>query len=282
MKNSRGTIFLNKISLAALLSILCFLSNNGMASAQENELNTKGDIYYDYICKRAQMLNDFGDFQSWPIEKKAELDQLLVEGDYFSQQSDPVMNILPEDDDLPRESARALAASTIAELFNVERQSVDTWHVDYSFWGLSSGHVWMLLFTEDKIGEDKTYDVYRVEIESPSGKIAACWKEEHSKNRNMAVDKEEPGIQNIGEEEALDIAQKYVRDNLAEEYRLNREILSTFSVSVGFISDYNSHSVWMITFVPSDQVLYEYFGSFSIALSSSTGEILEVDTSSNG
>ena len=264
-----------KITVVALL-LVSFVQPFMLSASAED------DIYHQYIRKRAEMLNALGDYQTWPIERKAELDQVLIDGDYFARLSDSVVNVRPTEDDLPMESAKEIAAAAIAEEFAVDQALVETWHVDYAFWELTSGRRWMLLFTEEKAGAGHTYDVYRVEIESPSGEVVACFQEEHGAGEAIGGTEKEPDYVAVGKEAAIDIARTYLRENVAEAHRLTDEIISAFSVGAGYVSEGDETGLWLVSFVPSDPVLYEYFGSICITVSADTGEVMEIDDSSNG
>lgn len=251
------------------------------ASTQALESPDLDEVYYQYILKRAQMLHELGEYRAWSIEDKAALDHILVEGGWM-EGDNAVINSIPNQEDVSQAEARRIAEETIVREFGVPQAELTQWLVEYTFYRVPVNAEWILLFLPKERPLDAPYDMYRVQIKSPSGEVFFFWKEQGDDGIYGEGVDELPGPNDISEEEAVQIARQAVFDTCAEEHRLTEEVFRDFWAIGGFIPNHEWGRIWIVSVTPSDEIIYNFFGSYNVYVSSETGEVLEISDHANG
>lgn len=218
---------------------------------------------------------------AWSIEDKASLDQILVDGGWM-EGSNAVINSIPNQEDVSQKDARRIAEETIVREFGVSQAELAQWRVEYTFYRVPVDAEWHLLFLPKEKPLDAPYDMYYVELFSPSGEVF-YFREEQGDDRifgGEGLEILEPD--DISEEEAVEIARKAVLAAFAEKDRLTEDVFRDFAVGAGFMQSDEFGRVWTVSFVSSDEIIYNFFGSYDVYVSPKTGEVLAVIDDSNG
>lgn len=132
-----------------------------------------------------QQMNTTGTYNAVPMN---EFDLKGFEENYtadtgLDQKDDLVLSTIPEDGDLPYEEAYQIARTAIIDKFGTPEDELDSmgvypsfikgvYETDYSEW-----EIYITPMKNSNIDEDHSYNPpgeYRVEIQSPSGKVTMC------------------------------------------------------------------------------------------------------------
>lgn len=273
----KKTLIILSIVFAYLLCWQCMPVSN----AEGLETKMRDEVYYQYILKRAQMIHDIGAYNTWSIESKATLDQILVDGGWM-ESDNAVINAVPLQEDVSQEEVLRLALELLDNEFSFSHSDFEQWNVEYTFFRMPTEARWILQFLPKEEPHNVTYDTYRVEIESPSGEVSFFRKEQVDNRTFSEEDDTLPSSGDISEEEAIKIVTQQVFDTYSVKHRLTKEVFDDFAVYASYVSDHERGRIWFITFKHPDTAVDDFFGSFCVTISAETGEVLEITDALNG
>lgn len=252
------------------------------------------DSYYDYLGHRARMLKKHGPYHAWTIEQKAALDAPYDKEEWMGGDN-RMISRLPGKDDLTQEVATDKAIATLTREYDLSRKDLETWEKECDFYELGDDQKsWIVSFIQPQAKPEGSYQVYRVEVESPGGK--AVYHDVEMRGGLYAPPEDKTSPQPPAE--ILTKAMAAALDTeWAKEKRLTREILETFDVipsliPVGQLRHFsNAHlpedlnddqMAWLIDFYSDDPVFSEFYGALEVAFLQEDGQQLPMDPAVNG
>lgn len=205
----------------------------------------------EYEAKRALMEQTLGDYGTWSLASKAELDEMLIIAHY--PMDDTVLNVLPNETDISEEEAIRIAQERICEKFGISPSVLDDLTQQKSLYQLSSSQekLWVIEFHSDDADEK-----YVVEFSSPLGQVSLCAHYIHQEQiPPERVSDTFPAEDKAVEETAIAVAwnamvNQYGFDNDVREYFHADAVIYADEIHVSFLSShYNPSKVGTYTFV---------------------------------
>jgi len=264
----------------------------------QGETSTLEQVYYEYIITRGRKLIELGPFATWPLEEKAALDQILIEGGYIDiHDGNAIYHDMPNADDISREDAIRLAEEALASRYEVAVGHTPDWTVECAFLRTVTTCMWDIQFKQKAQVIDFSNDVYWMTIyvanvDSPSGQAHVYQSAKESDGPVIVAwdnrpEDERPRPGDLSEEEVVRIAKNAVIGEWLEMRGLPEDIFASFRVTTGISPNYTWADqpfgrVWVVQFKSDDDILHAYFNHIIVIINSETGEVLFIDNVSNG
>lgn len=238
-------------------------------------------VYYDYLLKKADMVLELGDYQDWPLDKRAELDQVLVDGGLLQDPTSAV-NLVPGAEDMPRDQAWELALTAVLERSGMPQERLSAIPRAEYFYHQQGARYWRFQFDAREPNENDSLFFFTVALDAATGIV------EHFGEGAQYLDSNpepslppEPGDKSEGE--AIHAARMLVLNTLGQERRITPEVFDTYKV-VARLSDTTMAGVrcWLVIFAGKDPELGFYFGTYDVMLDPKTLEPLETSGVGNG
>lgn len=169
----KNRLFNKKLMVCIMLCLFLFVPML-MTNAIGNPANLKeqhiADIDERYEKLKNEMENTYGEYATWSIEVKAELDKLLIDENYPI--GDDVLNVLPGPEDVSQQEALIFASNEINKEFSLEISPIDfDTQLSFFYIPIEDQKLWVIEHIKNSdSGEEK----YIVEFTSPDKKVILC------------------------------------------------------------------------------------------------------------
>ncbi len=268
---------INRGILLAALSLCLLIPSLALGKPPEAKDENFDEVYYQYICTRLDRVHELGQQFDWPMEERAAVDRILVDGGQ-AEQYGIVYNDLPGEGDVPQEKALQLCQDTIMAQFGVD--VAEGFEVNYHFLRQNGDGLWRLYFKPTVLPNMENYPVYLVEL-YPLEQVSHFEQQGWWNPAFGLADKSlKPSY--ISKAEAIQLAQKAILEAFGQKHRLTEELLAKYQVNGSVEQNMEGQDVWLLNFRPNDPVVEEYFAQFSADIQPETGEVLDISDDGNG
>lgn len=281
-----------RMARLAFCGVLCLCLVGGLFPARALETEAPEEAVYEeamrqYYLRRAEMLTDLGQYHTWTLENKAELDDMMHRAGYWD-----IHHIVPGEEDLSEAEAIAAGKEAILEAYDfVTAAELDRYAVYTDLYRLSPEddtpqRLWILQY--ETPADDAEEGTFRVEMDSPSGVIELClWYpgvltgllQETQQPAKAEFSQVPPAGATISEAEAVRIAREAVLRQYGVSDGITEHILRGFWASIWLREDQN---LWQVEFQSPDAEVQGALGGYMVYISPKTGEVHSVEHGGNG
>ena len=256
--------------LLCLVLISPLLMSNASANYSSEEEKRVADIDLRYETRKAEMELTHGEYATWSIEAKAELDQMLIDENYPI--GDFVINTLPNPTDIQEHHAIELATSEIKEKLNpnFDKKNFETL---LSFFSIPSENqrLWVVEFINSS---DQDEEKYIVEFTSPNKQVELCayYVNGIMKKSSFGSKAQAEGIRDEGSINSYRTTViKHAKQFMMDQYGFEEDALIYFNSNAKWSEE---RGEWIVNFT-SNKYNPSKVGTYTIVVNGETGLVID-------